>query len=298
MSMDMMCIARPEDGVFARVNPAMCHGLGYSEDELLNHPFIEFIHPDDVQRTLDEVKHLVDGGITLNFENRYRKKDGDYAWLSWTARPSADGRTFCVARDVTEQKQRIDREREMLTKAATIDPLTDLYNRRGAESALARIVDGAGVILVDVDDFKAINDTCGHKAGDSVLQDLATRIRISVRPSDVVCRVGGDEFLVVLPNADERCLRCIAERVRKNVSKITVKSKKGAQVQVTASVGVSHSVIEGSTVSSIMKDAALAMQNSKRKGKNRVSSASQLRAITKEDIAKHLAKKDGHESSS
>ena len=104
LSLDMLCVATL-DGYFKRVNPAFNSILGYTTKELLEMPFIEFVHPDDRQKTQAEMDKLSAGYSSLYFENRYRCKDGSYRWLSWTASPpTQDGLLFAVARDVTEQK--------------------------------------------------------------------------------------------------------------------------------------------------------------------------------------------------
>ena len=105
MSADMICVAG-FDGYFKRVNPAFEAVLGYANQELLSKPWIEFVHPDDLQSTLDEGKKLALGAVTLYFENRYICKDGTYRWLSWTAVPAmAEQRIYAVARDTTERRR-------------------------------------------------------------------------------------------------------------------------------------------------------------------------------------------------
>lgn len=104
LSLDMLCIASA-DGYFKRVNPAFMQTLGWSTDELLHRPFLDFVHPDDHAATLGEVeKQIAAGENVLNFENRYLHKDGSWRVLSWTSVPQADGLMFAAARDVTERK--------------------------------------------------------------------------------------------------------------------------------------------------------------------------------------------------
>jgi PAS domain S-box-containing protein len=105
LSSDVMCIADP-NGAFLRTNPACTETLGYSESELTSKSFIEFIHPDDKQATLDEMAKQLQKGYSLDFENRYVCKDGSVKWLSWRAIYNKDeGITYATARDVTEQKK-------------------------------------------------------------------------------------------------------------------------------------------------------------------------------------------------
>lgn len=104
-SNDLMCIADP-NGAFLKTNPACTRTLGYSEAELVSQPFVEFIHPEDKQPTLDEMARQQRVGYSLNFENRYRCKDGSYRWLSWRASfIREEGFTYATARDVTELKR-------------------------------------------------------------------------------------------------------------------------------------------------------------------------------------------------
>ena len=104
-SSDLMAIADP-NGCFQKVNPGAMHTLGYSEAELLAHPFIEFVHPDDKQSTLDEMVRQLERGFSLNFENRYLCKDGSVRWLSWRAvYDKEEGLTYATGRDITERKQ-------------------------------------------------------------------------------------------------------------------------------------------------------------------------------------------------
>lgn len=105
LSLDMLCIAT-SDGYFKRVNPAFTRTLGWSVEEMLARPFLDFVHPDDRSTTVREVeKQVMAGELVLQFENRYRHKDGSWRLLSWKSVPQPDGLMYAVARDVTERKQ-------------------------------------------------------------------------------------------------------------------------------------------------------------------------------------------------
>ena len=113
INIDLLC-QLDFNGYFKRLNPAWERTLGWSRAELMSRPFIEFVHPDDRERTLEQNASVRGGGQALGFENRYLCKDGSFRWLLWNAAPDSDGRViYSVARDVTESKRAAE-EREQL----------------------------------------------------------------------------------------------------------------------------------------------------------------------------------------
>lgn len=219
-SLDMLCIASTQ-GFFIDVNPAFLRVLGYSKAELLERPLIEFVHPDDVADTLREVARLLGGCDILNFENRYRCKDGHYVWLAWCtpAPPPGSELLYAIARDVSERKLS---DAEILRQASH-DCLTGLFNR----AALMQYLQQAwacfhrdpsqciALLFLDLDYFKAVNDGYGHLVGDELLRQVASRLSQQCRDTDIVARLGGDEF-VILANgqsalhAEELKIRLVA----------------------------------------------------------------------------------------
>lgn len=166
------------------------------------------------------------------------------------------------------------RELRQLTR---IDPLTQLLNRRGIEHSLRRLADRAGqddrptsAVLIDVDDFKRINDAHTHEVGDRVLVALADRIRQAVRASDRVARIGGDEFLAVLPDSSTDQARAAAERIRLAVRAAPVQTPAGP-VPVSVSLGVAPIEPEHETVTEILRGVGQRLKRSKRAGKDRVT---------------------------
>ncbi|MEX6502950.1 diguanylate cyclase domain-containing protein [Pseudomonas zhanjiangensis] len=202
LSLDMLCIANTQ-GYFVDVNPAFLRVLGYSKEQLLQRPFIEWVHPDDVASTLEELRKLAGGIDTINFENRYRCSDGSYVWLAWCtpAPPPDSDLLYAIARDVSERKRS---EAEILYQASH-DSLTGLFNRAALMQHLQQAcacfhrdpAQGFALLFLDLDYFKAINDGYGHRIGDELLIQVAGRLSQQCRDSDVVARLGGDEFVIL-----------------------------------------------------------------------------------------------------
>jgi diguanylate cyclase (GGDEF)-like protein/PAS domain S-box-containing protein len=224
LSHDMLCTATPE-GYFVELNEAWTSSLGYSLEELRAVPFIERVHPDDREGTEREAAALFSGGGKLSFENRYRAKDDSWHWLRWSSQLSAgESLIYARAADVTELKE-MEEERERLLgevqDMARRDALTGLPNRRALEDLLPREMARSRrsqsplcVAIVDIDHFKAYNDTYGHLAGDEVLRQAAIAWDSALRAADEIVRFGGEEFLLVLPDTPlaEACE--VVERLR------------------------------------------------------------------------------------
>jgi two-component system, cell cycle response regulator len=160
---------------------------------------------------------------------------------------------------------------------AITDPLTGLYNRRYLETHLNHLIEhyinrgkALSVVSVDVDFFKAINDTYGHDVGDKVLKELAVRLRANTRSVDLCCRVGGEEFIMVLPNTATDLSSRIAERLRRAIGSKSFDCGLAQLVPVTASVGVSNLQGADDTLEKLLKRADQALYTAKREGRNRV----------------------------
>ena len=164
----------------------------------------------------------------------------------------------------------------MVERQALVDGLTGLANRRQADEALAselarteRLGGPVGLILADVDDFKAVNDRFGHPTGDVVLRDLADTLRENVREIDTAARWGGEEFAVILPGTDLEGAAQVAERIRAALAEREILSVDGAPLHVTASFGVATSTAT-TTVQQLVEAADESLYRAKRAGKDRV----------------------------
>jgi len=223
LSHDMLCTSNL-DGYFVEVNAAW-ERLGYTPEEMRSIPFIDLVHPEDRERTEAEAAKLFDGVETVGFENRYRAKDGSWHWLRWSSILSPDEHLlYGRATDVTELK-RVESERENLLveveALARSDSLTGLPNRRALDEQLPREMARARraerdlcLAIVDLDHFKAYNDTHGHLAGDEMLRRCAIAWDSELRGEDTIVRFGGEEFLVVLPDTSPQQAGEIVERLR------------------------------------------------------------------------------------
>ncbi|WGH77907.1 diguanylate cyclase [Jannaschia ovalis] len=181
------------------------------------------------------------------------------------------------------RKRRADRMRDTLDtglKLAVIDPLTGLHNRRYGLHHLERVAlrcqaQGirAGVILMDIDHFKQVNDTHGHPAGDRVLSQIARVLSESLRGEDLVCRIGGEEFLAVLPDAGVEQVRAVAERLRQTIADTRVRLPDGRELSVTMSLGVAMLADRENAGTEVMDRVDRALYAAKNDGRNRVIAA-------------------------
>jgi diguanylate cyclase (GGDEF)-like protein len=162
---------------------------------------------------------------------------------------------------------------------AMLDPLTGVANRRGFERALevelersTRRGHPCALVIVDLDDFKLVNDRHGHGVGDDVLVMLAERLRESVRSADTVARLGGEEFVLLLPETSLAGALAVAERARSGLAADGLRLRSGEQLTVTASFGAADFPASPDRAS-LMRDADQALYTAKRLGKNRVAPA-------------------------
>lgn len=243
------------DGTFETVNAALCAITGYTRDELIGMRFQEITHPDDLDLDLDQAVELAAGNIqTYTLEKRYIRADGRVIWVQLHGSLIRDDSGMPV--HFVAQVIDIDKERKAEEAAAgaiarlayrsTHDSLTGLPNRSKFFSVLNQATqdtddDSISVLFIDVDHFKRVNDGISHACGDTVLVEVARRIRACVRDSDVVGRLGGDEFAVVAaPIYTTQEAMQLADRVRDAVAASAIDTGTN-QVHVTVSVGVARS---------------------------------------------------------
>ncbi|MFI1798544.1 putative bifunctional diguanylate cyclase/phosphodiesterase [Streptomyces sp. NPDC020379] len=279
-SSDVIMIAAPT-GILRYVSPAAAGVYGREAEELVGSELASLIHPEDLGRVVHEVRRFLAAPPaeepTTRIECRFRSGTGDWLNVESTVNRHHGGLIF-NSRDVTERV----RLQAQLQHTAEHDPLTDLPNRalftKKVQQALAgrRATDaGTAVLFIDLDGFKAVNDSVGHQAGDELLVQAARRLQDSVRSGDSTARFGGDEFAALIigdgtrdPAAREYRIHEIADRLRLTLSQ-PYKVEGGTEVRVAASIGVAFAE-PGITPGALMRNADLAMYRAKQAGKGRV----------------------------
>jgi len=275
------------DGSFREVNHALARLLGYEEDELVGVTFQQITHPEDLEADLENVARLLDGTLDhYTMEKRYLTKSGEIVWVLLAvslARDDQDLPAYFITQmsDVTDSRAANQR----LAHRALHDPLTGLPNRDLLMDHLshtlarsARAGTSTAVMFCDLDNFKSVNDTHGHEAGDELLVAVAGRLRGVMRPGDTVARLGGDEFVVVaegLPDAGT--VRVLAERVRRAFDEPLRVA--GHLVRTGVSIGVAVASVEDDA-RSVLREADAAMYRAKALGRGRLELSLEADDIT------------------
>jgi two-component system, cell cycle response regulator len=197
-------------------------------------------------------------------------------------RPIDKNEMLARVRTQIKKKRYTERLRDnvqMSIEMAITDALTGLFNRRYMETHLTSLVEQAAargkpiaVLVVDIDYFKAVNDSYGHDAGDDVLREFALRIRKSIRNIDLACRYGGEEFVIVMPETDMAVATMVAERLRRRIATEPFAIQQGARnLEVTISIGIAALGATTDNAAVILKRADEALYRAKRDGRNRVA---------------------------
>lgn len=283
-SSDVIMIAAP-NGILRYVSPAAAGVYGRNAEELVGSELASLIHPEDLGCVVHEVRRFLAASHleepTTRIECRFKSGDGGWLNVESTVNRHHGGLIF-NSRDVTERV----RLQAQLQHNAEHDPLTDLPNRalftRRVQQALSgrRSTDrgaalrGTAVLFIDLDGFKAVNDTIGHQAGDELLVQAARRLQESVRQGDTAARLGGDEFAALILGDGSRDRGAREQQILELADRLRIKLSQpyaidGNDVRVAASIGVGFAE-PGLGAGELLRNADLAMYRAKAAGKGRV----------------------------
>lgn len=273
-STDLISRSTPA-GMLIYASDASRRLLGFEPTELVGHSIYDFIDPQDAEE-VRQLSKLIHGSHSMTFSYRVRRKDGSLTWFETMARGVPDPATdrmveiVSVSRDVSERK----RVEEQIEYEAYHDALTGLPNRRLFRDRLTvalaharRMHQPLGVLFLDLDRFKYVNDTLGHSVGDELLKAVAGRLKSAVREEDSIARMGGDEFTVLVGDlhvADD--VVKVAQKLLETVAQpIHVE---GQDLFITTSIGIAMFPTDGDTAEMLLKNADHAMYRAKDAGRN------------------------------
>jgi diguanylate cyclase (GGDEF)-like protein/PAS domain S-box-containing protein len=267
-------------------NPLKVEVLGYTMEDLPEKVsyrfFTDKLHPDDYENTMNAMRRNMDGTADVyECEYRLQAKDGSWKWLydrgKVTQRDANGNPEFAagIVFDITDQKEKeiqLQSENRILEERSTKDALTGIHNRRAIMEELEKRINQSlnygsplCIGLLDIDHFKAINDTKGHVVGDQILQKVAQIISTGIRGLDGVGRYGGEEFLIIFPNTRQEGARLVCERIRTNIEEFDF----GDGLQLTVSGGVAEYRI-GQSLTEFIDQADTKLYEAKTSGRNRI----------------------------
>ncbi|MBM4763086.1 GGDEF domain-containing protein [Bacillus sp. B15-48] len=279
------------DGKYTYISPNYYHSLGYSLNEMVGKSPYDFIHNEDIKK----IKFL-NGNRNTSAEiktvtYRFRCKNGKYIWIESKYKNvlSVDkvlDEIICISRDVTKNKQKLielEEEKKSLKKTVYTDPLTGIFNRRYFSREYKKTYQEYlrdqivfSLLIIDIDYFKKYNDTYGHRNGDRCLIKVTDTLAKGVRKNDSVCRIGGEEFGIILPNTNKDEAISLAERLCKQVEELKIPHiNSDVCTYVTVSIGVStaNTIIDSVNLNmeKLFSLADQALYESKKSGRNRVN---------------------------
>jgi len=281
-SSDAIEVIDPATLCLLDVNETECRDLGYSREELLTMS-LKDIETKFTTDQMQELKAQILQNGEARFESMHRRKDDTTYPVEIRAKLVEIGKPYMlsIVRDITERRlaeAEVLKLQEQLREQAHHDSLTGLYNRRYLEETMGREIIRAerygqpiGVVMCDLDHFKLVNDTYGHLVGDEVLRASAELLRTNSRGSDIVCRFGGEEFLLLLFDTPPDIAYQRAEELR---ASLAAQQTGNSVIRVTASFGVASYPVDGKTQDALISAVDTAMYQAKKTGRNRVVVAS------------------------
>ncbi|WP_448564312.1 putative bifunctional diguanylate cyclase/phosphodiesterase [Trichothermofontia sp.] len=287
-----------QDFCFKQINRGWENSLGYDPDDLIGKPLVTFVHPENLEEIQAIQEELQQGIEKHNFESRWRSKSGSYHWIIWSFMPALEEqhkkqhKYYGFARDITKIKQ----TEEQLIRNTFYDTLTGLPNRSHFMNCLSISLQRSkkdtnycfAVLFIDIDQFKAVNDSLGHAAGDQLLVQITSRLKQCINSKDVLARIGGDEFAILVNDIQTTAdATLIAEQVQLALARpLHVQEQ---EFFISASIGIALQCCQISsrnyeTLSDLIRDADMAMYQAKSSGRARY-------AIFNQDMQQDILKR-------
>jgi diguanylate cyclase (GGDEF)-like protein/PAS domain S-box-containing protein len=282
-SQDGILTLDAETGRITDVNPFLVKLLGYSREEFIERKLWEVGAFKDIEASQEAFEALQANEYIRYEDLPLRAKDGRLIQVEFVSNVYSEGREKvirCNIRDITERKQAqkaLLKSEALLREQSVRDHLTGLFNRRYMEETLERELLRAerkqlslGIIMLDVDDFKRFNDNYGHAAGDAILRELGNLLLGHVRGEDIPSRYGGDEFIVIMPDASLELTQERAERLSEHAHHFHIQFEGQTLEAITLSLGVAVYPKDGATSTAILKAVDTALYRAKNEGRGRV----------------------------
>ena len=280
---DGILILDAATGAITDVNPFLIKMLGYARAELMGRKLWEVGAFKDIEASQEAFEALQKNEYIRYEDLPLRAKSGkliDVEFVSNVYLVGDEKVIQCNIRDITERKQARDallKSQALLREQSVRDHLTGLFNRRYMEETLERELLRAarkqlslGIIMLDVDNLKQFNDTWGHAAGDEILRELGGLLLRQVRGEDIACRYGGDEFVLILPDASREVTRERAELVSEHAQQFHLQFEGQSLAAVTLSLGVAVFPAHGVTSTGLLRAVDAALYRAKHDGRGRV----------------------------
>lgn len=290
------------DSRFIRISKSHANAFGLNDpSEAVGKSDFDFFSMDHATFAFESEQEIIRTGRTLSVEEKETRLGQPDAWVLSTKMPLHDSKgniigTFGISKDITERKMseeslRVQAERlklqikeinqlqEKLQEQATHDTLTGLNNRRIMDQILTKQIKVCrqlkqpfSILVIDIDNFKNINDKFGHLVGDAILEEFGRKIRSLTRADDFSCRLGGDEILLAFHKMAGPEIINKAEIIRKALSELVI-TKDGRRISATVSIGIASFPKHGTSIKELIACADEALYKAKKRGRNQVALA-------------------------